>query len=439
MATCPTTSICRHPVHMLIKPAGPDCNLRCKYCFYLEKHSMFADENICRMQDNVLEQYVRNYIASQPQEEVEFAWQGGEPTLMGLDFFKRAVELQKKYANGHKICNSFQTNGTLINDEWCEFLAKEHFLIGLSIDGPEDIHNRYRVFGDGSGSFAKVLNAARLMRKHGVEHNSLTCVTRESAYEGRKIYRFLRDNGFKFMQFIPIIERCPNEHAEELGMDLGTPPSLSNPDEPQDVMPFSVEPDQFGHFLVAIFKEWVRRDIGKIFVNLFDTALNAWCGMNPPLCVYSKICGSALAMEHDGTIYACDHFVYPEFARGNIMTDDIAQIMCGTKQQAFGMAKAVKLPDQCRNCEFLQACNGGCLKHRFAKTPDGQPGLNFLCPGFKIFFSYVAPYMHHMADLVRAGRPAAELMATIPKPKSPNSASKNKKKRDKKKRRKGHK
>ena len=437
MPSCPSTSLCKHPVHMLIKPAGPDCNLRCKYCFYLEKHALFAEENTCRMSDEILEQQVRNYIASQPQEEVEFAWEGGEPTLMGLDFFKRAVALQKKYNNGHKICNSFQSNGTLLDDDWCEFLAKEHFLIGLSIDGPEEIHNRYRIYVDGRGSFAKVENAVRLMRKHGVEYNALTCVTRESAYEGRKIYRYLRDHGFKFMQFIPIVERRPNELSEELGLSLSTPPKITDTADSPPVMPFTVEPAQYGQFLIDVFKEWVKRDIGDVFVNHFDISLGAWCGMNPALCVYSKICGSAMAVEHDGTIYACDHFVYPEYARGNIMKDDMAAVMCSTQQQAFGMSKAVNLPDYCKKCPFLFACNGGCLKHRFAETPDGAPGLNYLCPGFKLFFNYVDPYMKQMADLVKTGRPASDIIQTLPrKPGATKSQSKNKRKRNKKKNRK---
>jgi uncharacterized protein len=422
---------------MLIKPAGPDCNLRCKYCFYLEKHALFAEKNICRMSDEVMEQLIRSYLASQPQEEVEFAWQGGEPTLMGLDFFKRAVELQKKYAGGHKVCNSFQTNGTLLDDSWCEFMAKENFLIGLSIDGPEEIHNRYRIYDDGRGTFAKVENAAKLMRKHGVEYNALTCITRESAYEGRKIYRYLRDHGFKFMQFIPIIERRPNERSEELGLDLSTPPELHNADESTAVMPFTVEPLQYGQFLIDIFNEWVRHDIGNIFVNHFDITLSRWCGMNPALCGYSKVCGAAMAGEHDGTVYACDHFVYPEYARGNIMTDDMAKILCSTQQQAFGMSKAMSMPEYCRSCKFVNACNGGCLKHRFAKTPTGDPGLNYLCPGFKLFFNYIDPYMQKMADLIKMGRPASDIVESLPKKQGPTKpTAKNKRKRNKKKNRK---
>lgn len=433
MPSCPSTSICKHPVHMLIKPAGPDCNLRCKYCFYLEKHSLFAEKNTHRMTDAVLEKHIKEYIACQPQQDVEFAWQGGEPTLMGLDFFKRAVELQNKYKGVHRIANSLQTNGTLLDDDWCEFLAKENFLIGLSIDGPEEIHNRYRIHTDGHGSFSKVINAATLMRKHGVEYNSLTCVTRESAYEGRKIYRYLRDNGFKFMQFIPIVERKPNNHSKELGLELATPPRLTNSEDASPVMPFTVEPAQYGQFLIDIFNEWIRRDIGKIFVNHFDSALGAWYGTQASLCVYSKICGSAMATEHDGTVYACDHFVYPEFKRGNIMTDNMAEILCSNQQQAFGMSKALNISPYCQQCPVLHACNGGCPKHRFAVTPDGDPGLNYLCPGYKKFFTYVAPYMEKMADLLKMGRPASDIQAT--RPKKSNHPAKKKKKKNKKKRR----
>ena len=429
-------SVCKQPVHILAKPAGPDCNLRCKYCFYLEKHAFFADENKCRMSYEVLEEYIRGYIRSQPHKNIEFAWQGGEPTLMGVDFYRRAVSLQNKYGEGRDISNSFQTNGTLLDDEWCEFLAGEKFLIGLSIDGPEEIHDRYRTYTDGRGSFDKVIRAAKLMRKHGVEYNSLTCVTRESAYEGRKIYRFLRDNGFKFMQFIPIVERQPDDRSQELGLCLSSPPNLRDGGDSPPVMPFTVEARQYGQFLIDIFKEWMRKDIGRIFVNHFDTALSAWCGMNPGLCVYSKICGSAVAIEHDGSVYACDHFVYPEYKRGNIMNQDMATLLSGNQQKAFGMSKALDLPEYCQNCEVLHACNGGCLKHRFATSPEGEPGLNYLCPGFKLFFTHVGPYMQKMAELLKEGRPASDIANLLPrKPTTSSTGKKNKRKRKRKKKR----
>ncbi len=427
-------AVCTHPAHLLVKPAGPDCNLRCTYCFYLEKHALFADENRCRMSDDVLEQYVRSYVASQPTREIEFAWQGGEPTLMGLDFFKRAVALEKHYAAGRNIRNSFQTNGTLLNDEWCEFLAKEQFLVGISMDGPEEVHNRYRVYADGRGSWAEVDRAVQLMRKHGVEHNALTCVTRESGYEGKIIYRFLRDYGFEFIQFIPIVERRPDARSVELGLDLSSPPRVDDGGEGPAVMPFTVEPRQYGQFLVDVFDEWVRRDVGKVFVNHFDCALSAFYGMNPTLCIYAKTCGASLAIEHDGTVYACDHFVYPEYARGNIMQQDMAGLLSNNPQQTFGMGKWLNLPGCCRSCDVLQACHGGCLKHRFARSPDGEPGLNYLCPGYKRFFTHVKPAMLKMAELLRAQRPAADIMNDYPRSSSPVSRNRAKARRRKKRR-----
>jgi len=431
--SCTSGAVCTHPAHLLVKPAGPNCNLRCKYCFYLEKHALFAEEQRCRMSDDVLEQYIRSYVASQPSKEIEFAWQGGEPTLMGLDFFKRAVELEKHYGAGRTIRNSLQTNGTLLDDAWCEFLAKEGFLVGISMDGPEEIHNRYRTYVDGRGSWAEVDRAVKLMRKHGVEHNALTCVTRESAYEGKTIYCFLRDYGFEFIQFIPIVERQPDERSEELGLELGSPPRIDDEADGPGVMPFTVEPRQYGQFLVDVFDEWVRRDVGKVFVNHFDCALGAFYGMNPSLCIYSKVCGMSLAIEHDGTVYSCDHFVYPQYAQGNIMEQDMAGLLSNNRQQTFGMSKWMDLPSCCRECDVLQACHGGCLKHRFARSSTDEPGLNYLCPGYKLFFTHVKPYMLKMAELLRAQRPAADIMQEFPRTGSP--VSKNRAKQQRKKRR----
>jgi uncharacterized protein len=387
------------------------------------------------MSDDVLEQFIRGYVHSQPTREIEFAWQGGEPTLMGLDFFKRAVALEKHYGANRTISNSLQTNGTLLDDDWCEFLAKEGFLVGISMDGPEAIHNRYRTSVDGRGSWAEVDRGVKLMRKHGVEFNVLCCVTRESAYEGREIYRFLRDYGFEFIQFIPIVERQPDERSESLGLDLSSPPQLDDGGEGPGVMPFSVEPLQYGQFLVDVFEEWVRRDVGKVFVNHFDCALGAFYGTHPSLCIYAKACGSSLALEHDGTVYACDHFVYPQYARGNIMRQDMAGLLSNNPQQAFGMSKWLDLPRCCRECDVLAACHGGCLKHRFARSADDEPGLNYLCPGYKLFFRHVRPSMLKMAELLRAERPAADIMQSFPKTsRAPSSRNRAKAKRKKRKR-----
>jgi uncharacterized protein len=385
------------------------------------------------MSDDVLEQYIRSYVHSQPAREIDFAWQGGEPTLMGLDFFKRAVALEKHYGANRTIRNSLQTNGTLLDDDWCEFLAKEGFLVGISMDGPEAIHNRYRTTVDGRGSWADVDRGVKLMRKHGVEFNVLSCVTRESAYEGKEIYRFLRDYGFEFIQFIPIVEREPDERSESLGLDLSSPPRLDDDAEGPGVMPFTVEPLQYGQFLVDVFDEWVRRDVGKVFVNHFDCALGAFYGSQPSLCIYAKTCGASLALEHDGTVYACDHFVYPQYARGNIMRQDMAGLLSNNPQQTFGMSKWLDLPRCCRECDVLAACHGGCLKHRFARSSDDEPGLNYLCPGYKLFFRHVRPSMLKMAELLRAERPAADIMQSFPKT-SPTPSSRNQAKAKRRKR-----
>ncbi len=414
------------PAHVLVKPAGPDCNLRCGYCFYLEKSALFNKKAACRMPDIVLEHYTRSYIASQPFREVEFAWQGGEPTLLGVDFFRRAVALQKKYGEGRVINNAIQTNGTLLDDEWCAFLAQEKFLVGLSVDGPKQIHDRYRTDAAGNGSFDKVMKGLACMKKHGVEFNALTCITRESAEEGLQIYRFLRENGFQFMQFIPIVERHPDAADAQIGLSLGGPPETVSGDHQPEMMPFSVQPEGYGTFLIDIFDEWVRHDVGKIFVNHFDVALAAWTGANPPLCVNSRICGSALAVEHDGAVYACDHFVYPSHLRGNVMTDDLVQLIRDRRQQAFGMQKQEGLTQDCKQCRYLRACHGGCLKHRINRTDSGETGHNYLCAGYRRFYEHVAPYMEQMAALLQQQRPAADIM------KSFGSAKKQKSKRPRK-------
>ncbi len=357
------------------------------------------------------------------------------PRADGSRFLKRAVALEKHYGAGRTVRNSLQTNGTLLDDDWCEFLAKEGFLVGVSMDGPEEIHNRYRTYADGRGSWADVDRAVRRMRKHGVEHNALACVTRESGYEGTTIYRFLRDYGFEFIQFIPIVERQPDPRSEELGLDLSSPPQLDDEGEGPAVMPFTVEPRQYGQFLVDVFEEWVRRDVGKVFVNHFDCALGAFHGMNPSLCIYSKVCGMSLAIEHDGTVYACDHFVYPQYAHGNIMRQDMAGHLGNNRQQTFGMSKWMDLPTCCRECDVLQACHGGCLKHRFARSAKDEPGLNYLCPGYTLFFTHVRPTMLKLSELLRAERPAADIMQDFPRAVTPTSRNRAKQQRKNKRRR----
>ena len=377
--------------HVMTKPIGPLCNLDCTYCFYLDKEKLFpADENY-RMSDEVLEAYIRKYIQSQHTPELSFAWQGGEPTLMGLDFYRKVTALQRRYAGGRRVHNSFQTNGTKLDEDWCAFFARENFLVGLSLDGPAPIHDRYRVNKGGAGSFEQVFQSLELLKKHRVEFNTLTCVTRQSPDEAVEIYNFLKSCGVTFMQFIPIVER------------VGDPTS-------DTVTPWSVTSEGYGQFLCRIFDEWVQGDVGRIFVNLFDVALGAWCGQEPNLCTFSKKCGNAVAMEHDGGVYSCDHYVYPEYKLGNIMDRSLEEMLYSPEQVQFGRDKSDGLPAYCRACDFLFACNGECPKHRFEQTPEGEPGLNYLCAGYKTFFNYIDPVMKKMAELVQNGRPAADIM-----------------------------
>ena len=376
--------------HVMTKPIGPLCNLECQYCFYLEKKKLFPENENYRMSDEVLETYVRNYIRSQHTPEISFAWQGGEPSLMGLDFYRKVVALQRQHAGGRKVNNSFQTNGTYINDDWCRFFAREGFLVGLSLDGPEHIHNRYRVDKKGEGSFAQVFKALELLKKWRVEFNTLTCVTQHSPDEASEVYRFLKNQGVTFMQFIPIVERAD--------------------DKPHEMMAWAVSSEGFGSFLCTVFDVWIKEDVGRVFVNIFDVALSAWCGLEPGLCVFSRQCGQAVAMEHDGSVYSCDHYVYPDYALGNIMDKSLEEMIYSKDQMQFGADKKERLPAYCSECDYLFACNGECPKHRFINSPDGEPELNYLCAGYKKFFKHIDPAMKQMAELVQKGRPAADLM-----------------------------
>lgn len=395
--------------HVMTKPIGPLCNLDCRYCFYLEKEKLFPAGENYRMDDAVLETYVRKYIQSQNTPEIQFAWQGGEPTLMGIDFFRKATALQRQYAGGRPVHNAFQTNGTNLDDEWCEFFAREKFLVGLSLDGPEYIHNRYRVDKGAKGSHERVMNGLRMLKKWRVEFNTLTCVTRQSPEEAVEIYTFLKQQGVAFMQFIPIVERAGDRAAHAIGLDLAAPPDL-RADNPDAMMPWAVSSEGFGDFLINVFDEWIKADVGRVFVNIFDVALSAWCGMEPGLCTFSKCCGQAVAMEHDGGVYSCDHYVYPSYFLGNIMDKSLEEMIYSPAQVKFGHDKRDALPKFCRECEFLFACNGECPKHRFLKTPDGEPGLNYLCAGYRKFFRHIDPTMREMAALVQNGRPASDIM-----------------------------
>jgi uncharacterized protein len=394
--------------HVLAKPIGPICNLDCKYCFYLEKESLYPQVDKWAMQPEVLETYIRQYIEAHDTPVVNFAWQGGEPTLLGVDYFRRVVDLEKKYANGKQIANAFQTNGVLLNDAWAELFREHQFLIGISIDGPRELHDAYRVDKGGQPTFDRVVRGMETLKRNNVDFNTLTTVHRANADLPLEVYRFLRDNGSGFMQFIPIVERIAHQTTSD-GLRLISPDFAGA----AKVAPWSVEPRQFGRFLSTIFDEWVRKDVGRTFVQLFDVSLELWSGMEASLCIFRKTCGAALAIEHCGDVYSCDHFVYPENRLGNIMDSPLAELAGSAQQQHFGEAKESTLPKYCRECDVRFACNGECPKHRFLTTPDGEPGLNYLCAGYKMFFHHIDPYMRFMASELAAQRAPANVMRWI--------------------------
>lgn len=381
--------------HVMAKPRGAICNLDCEYCFYLRKENLYPNGSF-RMSDELLENFVRQYIASQRVPQVNFAWQGGEPTLMGLDFFRKVVAYQKKYAPpGVQIENALQTNGTRLNDAWCQFFAENHFLIGISLDGPREMHNRYRKDKGGADTFDRVVRGMKLLKKHRVDFNILTCVSTANVEHPLDVYHFLRDDiGARFIQFIPIVEQ-DNETGYQRGIALTSR---------------SITGRQYGDFLIAVFGEWVHRDVGKVFVQMFDTALGHWLGAPGGLCIFQETCGLALAMEHNGDIYACDHFVEPDYLLGNILQTPMAELVGIPQQRKFGLDKRTSLPRICRECPVLFACNGGCPKDRTDTTPDGEYGLNHLCEAFKTFFTHIDQPMRQMADLLRQRRPASEIM-----------------------------
>ncbi len=399
--------------HVMTKPVGPICNLNCTYCFYLEKEKLFGKTERFRMEDDVLEQYIKQYIEQQDTPEISFAWQGGEPTLLGADYFRKVVELQKKHANGKTISNALQTNGTLLNDDWCEFLAKEGFLIGLSVDGPPDLHDAYRVDKRDRPSSDGVLKGLGFLKKHGVEFNTLTVVNRMNSKEPERVYRYLKDIGSGFIQFIPLVERDADSVAKNMGLDLSLPPDLQKTERNRMVTEWSLIPEDYGQFLVSVYNEWVRQDVGKTFVQFFDVALGNWMGMSGSLCVFSPTCGTAMALEHNGDLYSCDHYVYPKYKLGNIMNQSIRSMVESKEQRKFGRDKQSALPKYCRDCSVRFACHGECPKHRFLKTPKGEPGLNYLCTAYKRIFSHMQPTMNIMTQLLRSGRPAAEIMEIV--------------------------
>lgn len=390
---------------VIAKPVGPLCNLRCKYCFYLEKERLYPATTSWAMPDDVLESFIRQYIEAQGSPVITFAWQGGEPTLLGVDYFRRVVELEKKYSNGKRIENVFQTNGVLLDNAWGEFLARNRFLVGLSLDGPPELHDGCRVDGGGRPTFGAVRRGLDSLKRHGVEFNTLTVVHRRNSRRPLEVYRFLKEVGSAFMQFIPAVERLERDPG-------GRGPVLAGPFSraETEVSEWSVEPLPFGEFLCAIFDEWVRRDVGRHFVQTFDVALESWLGRPQSLCVFSETCGAALALEHNGDVYPCDHYVYPESRLGNIGENPLAALAGSERQRRFGLAKRDGLPRYCRECEVRFACHGECPKHRFSRSPRGEEDLNYLCAGYKLFFTHIDPAMRYMAEELLHGRPPANVM-----------------------------
>ena len=398
--------------NVMAKPIGALCNLNCTYCYYLEKHGFYADKKVPRMSDEVLERFIRDYIAAQDVPEVSFVWQGGEPSLLGIDFFRKILALQKKYADGKRIENSFQTNGTLINEDWAAFLADNKFLVGLSIDGPRELHDARRVTRAGAGSFDLVFAGMQRLKRHGAEFNTLTVVGEHNVNFPLEVYEFLRECGSGFIQFIPLVERAGT--PADAPLRLAGPPDLATGTLGSPlVTPWSVRPDAYGDFLCKIYDVWVRRDVGRTFVQIFDVALCAWAGVPAPLCVFREKCGSALAIEHNGDIFSCDHFVYPKYKLGNLLETPLAKLADAPEQKKFGDLKSAALPRVCRKCSVRFVCHGECPKHRFLYSPDGEPGLNYLCAAYKKFFSHVAPTMSRMRALLEQDRAPAEIMLEL--------------------------
>ena len=394
------------PLYVMLKPAGAHCNLACKYCYYLEKNKLYPTAQRHLMSDEMLEQFTREYIEAQTMNQVLFTWHGGEPLLRSIDFYRKALSLQQKYAGSRRIDNVIQTNGTLLTDEWCEFFAQNHWLVGISIDGPQPDHDHYRLTAAGKPSWKKVMQGIKLLKKHGVEWNAMAVVNAYNANHPLEFYRFFKENGCQFLQFTPIVERLTRHE------DGRTLASLADKDE-ISLSEASVAPEQWGYFLCAIFDEWVRKDVGKIFVEIFDCTLANWMGISPGICAYSKECGHAGVMEHNGDVYSCDHFVFPEYKLGNIRDHSLIDMLYGEPQQEFSRLKHSSLPRQCKECDMEFACHGECPKNRFMKDKYGDSGLNYLCPGYYHYYQHVAPYMDYMKQELMSQRPPSNIMNVV--------------------------
>lgn len=394
------------PLYVMLKPAGAHCNLACKYCYYLEKNKLYPTAQRHLMSDEMLEQFTREYIEAQTMNQMLFTWHGGEPLLRSIDFYRKALSLQQKYAGGRCIDNVIQTNGTLLTDEWCEFFAQNHWLVGISIDGPQPYHDHYRLTAAGKPSWQKVMQGIKLLKKHGVEWNAMAVVNAYNVNHPLEFYRFFKENGCQFLQFTPIVERLTRHE------DGRTLASLADKNE-IPLSEASVTPEQWGYFLCAIFDEWVRKDVGKIFVEIFDCTLANWMGISPGICAYSKECGHAGVMEHNGDVYSCDHFVFPEYKLGNIRDHSLIDMLYGEQQQEFSRLKHSSLPRQCKECDMEFACHGECPKNRFMKDKYGDSGLNYLCPGYYHYYQHVAPYMDYMKQELIAQRPPSNIMKVL--------------------------
>ena len=396
------------PLYVMLKPAGALCNLACDYCYYLEKAKLYQDNPKHVMSDELLEKFIEEYINSQTSPNVLFTWHGGETLMRPLSFYQKAVELQRKYARGRQIDNCLQTNGTLLTDEWCRFLHDNQWLVGISIDGPQEFHDEYRKNKQGRPSFVKVMQGINLLKKHNVEWNAMAVVNDYNADYPLEFYHFFKELDCHYIQFAPIVERLA-PHAD--GRHL----AAVDEDSKEGLADFSVTSRQWGNFLCTIFDEWVRHDVGNYYIQLFDSTLANWVGEQPGVCTLAKTCGHAGVMEFNGDVYSCDHFVFPQYKLGNIYSKTLVEMMYGERQQKFGLAKRESLPTQCKECPYLFACNGECPKNRFCKTKDGEPGLNYLCQGYYQFFDHAAPYMDFMKRELQAKRAPANVMEAIRK------------------------
>ncbi len=397
--------------HAMVKPVGAICNLDCRYCYYLHKEQLLGSPSKFRIADDILEAHIRQYIEGQDRDEVVFSWQGGEPTLLGIGFFEKVIELERKYKKPlQRVENDLQTNGTLLNDDWGAFLRTNNFLVGLSIDGPKELHDLYRIAKDGKPTFGRVLAAVQMLHRHGVQFNALCVVNRMNAKKPLDVYRFLKNEiGAREIQFIPCVEpknffTVAPQMWDPSNMPQQDSPS-AHPGNPDSVVTdWSVDPDDWGYFLCKVWDDWYRRDIGKVFVNQFENAVAVWMGKNSQMCVYHEFCGKAVALEHDGSLYSCDHYVYPEYKLGNIRETSSSRMVFSPRQQEFGFNKLHSLPTRCRRCSYLFFCYGECPKNRLIRTPEGEPSLNYLCSGLQKFWHHIDRDVQDICHSIARGK-----------------------------------